>query len=165
VFDGLTDHAPLAPATFLGIRGASSPRQRLEMMADRDVLPLSADLLNILARAYPHILLIGPPVATDRAVGLMRPHLRRPIVSWSPRDARTLPTECPGTLLIPAIDAATSEQQSHLCAWLDARTGIVQVLSLSVTPLFPLVTGGAFLERLYYRLNQLYVDLARATDD
>jgi hypothetical protein len=132
------------------------------MTADRDLL--SADLLGILARTYPHILLVGPHAAADRAVGLMRPHLRRPIVSWSPRDASTLPTECRGTLLIPAIDAATSEQQSHLCTWLDARTGIVQVLSISVTPLFPLVTDGAFLDRLYYRLNQVYVDLSATAD-
>jgi len=132
------------------------------MTADRDLPPLSTDLLGILARSHPHVLLIGPHVVTDRAVGLIRPYLRRPIVSWSPPDACALPMERLGTLVIPAIDTADAVQQSQLCDWLDARAGAVQVLSTSAAPLFPLVIRGVFLTRLYYVLNQLYVDLSAA---
>ncbi len=120
---------------------------------------LSADLFGILALAHPNVLLIGPRTATDHVVDLLRQYVRLPVATWSPREAQTLPTESPGALLIPAIDTANIEQQSQLCAWLDARSGLVQVLSSSVRPLFPLVMGGAFLERLYYQLNHLYVDL------
>ena len=120
---------------------------------------LSDELLGILARAHPNVLLIGPQAITERAIGALRHHVRLPIVTWSPREGRPLPTEGLGTLAIPAVDTADVAQQLDLCVWREARAR-VQVLSSSVTPLLPLVTHGVFLERLYYMLNQLYIDLA-----
>jgi hypothetical protein len=121
---------------------------------------LPAELFGILAVAHPNVLLIGPRAATDRVVAPMSRYVRLPLVRWSPCEAAPLPQEQHGTLLIPAIDTADHEQQSQLYTWLAARAGCVQVLALTTRPLFPLVTRGAFLARLYYLLNQLYVDLA-----
>ena len=40
----------------------------------------------------------------------------------------------------------------------------VQVVSTAKAPLFPLVERGAFLDRLYYQLNIVYLDLTDHAD-
>ena len=118
-----------------------------------------SELLGILTRGHPNVLLIGPESATAHALDRIQVHLHLPIEAWSPADARALPNGQAGTLLIPSIDKADDDQQSQLSAWLDSRLGLVQVVALSVAPLFPLVERGIFLAQLYYRLNQICVDL------
>jgi Sigma-54 interaction domain len=121
--------------------------------------PHVLELLAVLATAHPHVLLLGPEAATTRVLALARPHVRPPIVVWTPLEMRDLPAQSRGTLVIPAVDAATATQQADLMAWLDERTGTVQVLSTSVVALLPRVHDKAFRERLYYRLNQICLDL------
>jgi len=135
------------------------------MTADHDDTHV-LELLAILAAAHPHVLLLGPAPATSRVLVLMRPAVRDPIVVWTPHERRDLPAAPLRTLVIPAIDTATAAQQADLIAWLDARTGSVQVISTSAVSLLSRVTDQAFLERLYYRLNQVCVDLSaeRAPD-
>ena len=41
----------------------------------------------------------------------------------------------------------------------------IQIVTTSTVPLFPLVTRGAFLETLYYRLNVIYVELTRSPSE
>ena len=135
------------------------------MTPDESVTHVSPELVSILARAHPNVLLIGSPLATARVVDRIRIYLLLPIDTWSPPDARVLPDKRSGTLLIPAIDMADDRQQSQLRAWLEARVGPMQVLAQSATPLFSLVERGVFDTRLYYQLNQLYVDLTRAQEN
>jgi hypothetical protein len=129
------------------------------MTADHDDTHLP-ELLAILATAHPHVLLLGPVAATSRVLALTSPYVRAPIVTWTPLEMRELPAAPIGTLVIPGIDTANATQQADLCRWLDARVGTVPVLSTSAVSLLSLVKDKAFLERLYYRLNQVCVDLS-----
>jgi hypothetical protein len=131
------------------------------MNADRDADEISG-LLAILAVAHPNTLVVGPTVATSRVLALARPYLRAPIVDWLPYQQRELPMAVVGSLLIPALDTATPALQRALGSWLDARARTVQVFATSEIALWSLVERGAFLERLYYRLNQVCVDLSGA---
>jgi hypothetical protein len=135
--------------TFFGAKDVSFVRcdriERSGMTPNGNGPLLSAELLGILAVAHPNVLLIGPRAATARAMDRLRDHVRLPIGSWSPREARALPNEDRGTLLIPEIDTADGEQQSQLCTWIEARTGLVHILAISVTPLFRWSRSGCFL--------------------
>jgi CheY-like chemotaxis protein len=124
-----------------------------------EVAPFLADALAIMASAHPNVLLIGSEAAADRALTLMRPHMRTPILSWTPREARHLPVESFTSLVIRHVDAADRAQQAQLHNWLDGPGDAVQVVATTTAPLFPFILRGAFDEHLYYRLNQLCVDL------
>jgi sigma-54-interacting transcriptional regulator len=130
------------------------------MIADPNDPDFAVDALAILARAHPNMLLIGPIAATDRALELTRPYLRSPTVCWAPLDSRVPPIGPYGTLVIRDVETADAEQQAQLCSWLNECAPTVQVVSTTAAPLFPLVARGAFLERLYYLLNQLCFDLS-----
>jgi hypothetical protein len=134
--------------------GQGNPRRRA--VADPDHVDFFVDALAILARAHPNLLLAGPVAEIGAALEVASPYLRQPVASWTPREASEPLRACRGTVVIRAIETADAAQQSQLCAWLDECAGTVQVVSTTTLPLFPLVTAGAFLERLYYGLNHLY---------
>ena len=74
----------------------------------------------------------------------------------------SLPHEFSGTLIFEHASTAPDEQQRSLLEWLSQGTRRVQVISTTETPLFALVQRGAFLDRLFYQLNTLYLDLGCA---
>ena len=155
-------HEPLADPTLRRSPRMATPAIRVRvdgMIADPDATDFSGDALAIMAFAHPNVLLIGPVAATDRALTLLRPCVRPPIISWTPHEAHDLPIGLFGTLVIRGIETADRAQQSQLYIWLDGRPGPVQVVATSAAPLFPLVIRGVFDEHLYYRLNQLCFDL------
>ena len=115
--------------------------------------------LAILANGHPNVLFVGPAAATDLALQVTLPHLRMPVAVWAPGESSDLPTGSCGTLVVRGLDAADARQQSRLDAWLEGQAGAVQVLSTTATPLFPQVERGVFDERLYYRVNHVYLDL------
>lgn len=51
-------------------------------------------------------------------------------------------------------------QQVRLLTWMDCHIADVQVVSVARHPVFPLVLAGTFLNKLYYRLNTLYLPLS-----
>jgi transcriptional regulator of aromatic amino acid metabolism len=55
-------------------------------------------------------------------------------------------------VVIDDVAALSPDDQHALLQWLD-RERDAMVLSFAVNPVFPLVTNGTFLERLFYRLN------------
>jgi transcriptional regulator of acetoin/glycerol metabolism len=57
----------------------------------------------------------------------------------------------------------TAEQQENLVALICRVAANIQIVSTSKSPLFPLVERGAFLDRLYYQLNVVYLDLTDHT--
>jgi DNA-binding NtrC family response regulator len=66
----------------------------------------------------------------------------------------------PGHLVVRSVSALDRDQQQALLAWLDAPGNRMQVISTTTDPLYPLVSRGAFLANLYYRLNVLLLDVA-----
>ena len=137
----------------------------LSMPVDRWDAVLPEEMLTRLTRQHPNILLVGPATFTEAALRLIEPLVQHPIAWWAPAQKRSVPTGGFATLFIGGVDAADAEQQSHLCQWFDAYPGRVQVVSTAVTPLFPLIQAGGFLDTLYYRLNHVcVVSDARSAD-
>jgi len=75
----------------------------------------------------------------------------------------------PGPLVLPAREARTwllvnasaltSAQQTYLHEWMSDELGRVQVISVVLEPLYPLVERGRFLEDLFYRLNTISMEV------
>ena len=118
-----------------------------------------AELLSLLRRSRPNVLVVGSSTDTDRAFELMYQYLRTPIVAWIPRESRDLPAASFRTLVVRDVDRLDSTQQGNLVATMCRLAGDVQVVSTAKAPLFPLVERGAFLDRLYYQLNIVYLEL------
>ena len=64
-----------------------------------------------------------------------------------------LPEDHGGTLLLWDASRLTLDQQIRLNDWMGVRRVRTQVISVTTTPLLPLVEDGRFLEGLYYRMN------------
>jgi len=118
-----------------------------------------AELVAMLRRSRPNVLVVGSSADVDRTFEVMYPFLRTPIVAWVPRETRDLPSTSFRTLVIRDVEALDSRQQEHVVALICRLTADVQVVSTSRTPLFPRVERGEFLNRLYYQLNVVYLDL------
>ena len=120
------------------------------------------ELVAMLRRSRPNVLVVGTSADIDRTFELMHPCLRTPIVAWVPRETRNLPSASFRTIVIRDVDALDSTQQENLVALVCRLGADVQIVSTSRTPLFPLVERGEFLNRLYYQLNVIYLDLTGA---
>ena len=71
-----------------------------------------------------------------------------------------LPPDRTGTLVLHGVDKMTLAQQIALYDWLTAPGQGPQIVSMTTTPLEPLVMSGHFLEGLLRRLNVVQLDLA-----
>lgn len=127
------------------------------MPADRWDAVLPEEVFTRLTRHRPNILLVGPAAFTDAALRLIAPLVQGPVAWWMPQDKHAIPTSALATLFIAGVNAADADQQRQLCHWLDTCPDRVQVVSTAVTPLFPLIQVGAFLDALYYRLNHVCI--------
>jgi hypothetical protein len=116
------------------------------------------ELVAMLRRSRPNVLVVGTSTDVDRTFELMYPFLRTPLVAWVPRDTTDLPAAAFRTIVVRDIDALDPVQQNGLVA-LICRQPDIQIISTSRTPLFPRVERGEFLDRLYYQLNVVYLDL------
>jgi Sigma-54 interaction domain len=119
---------------------------------------LRPDDWQLLLSARPNTLLEGPHETTDAIVGEAMEWLAEPYATW----CGAPPVRCdrPATLLVRSVSALDQDQQQALLAWLDAPGSRMQVISTTTDPLYPLVSRGAFLPNLYYRLNVLLLDVA-----
>ena len=88
--------------------------------------------------------LCGPPVHRCRLPGQLR-----------------LPQIKHGTLVLADASALTLVQQIELHDWLNASRGLVQVVSVTSQPIWPLVEEGRFLEGLFYRLNVVTLEASQ----
>jgi len=122
-----------------------------------------AELVAILRRSRPNVLVVASSADVDRAFELMYPYLRTPIVAWVPRETRELPSNSFRTLLVRDVEALSAEQQENLVSLICRLAENIQIVSTSRSPLFPLVERRAFLDRLYYQLNVVYLDLTDQT--
>ena len=76
----------------------------------------------------------------------------------------SLPEDMNGTLLLWDVARLTFGQQRKLRHWMAGRPANAQVISITSSPLLPLVEGGRFLEGLFYRINVVSL-VARVGDD
>jgi hypothetical protein len=120
---------------------------------------LEEEWLALLGRARPNVLFIGPKASVRIAIARHLSCLHAPLVQWHPRSALEPASQSKGTLLIWDIDALDVGQQQQLITWLDRHEN-VQLISVAEHPVFPLVLRQEFLDRLYYRLNVVCVELA-----
>ena len=100
-------------------------------------------------------LLEGTGTATDAALHLWRPHIRKPIVSHESPAPLHLPNGETGTLILRNVATLSRDEQRRLFAWMRATGSRTQIISTSAHPLFALVEDGLFDAALYYRLNVL----------
>jgi hypothetical protein len=113
-----------------------------------------------LARSAGVNLLIVVPEGTNGFADLLTADLATPVVAWRPGERLMLPQAAQtGTLLLHNVGALSLHDQRYLIEWLERAAGRTQVVSTTPVPLLPLVQGGTFLARLYYRLNTVCVDL------
>ena len=63
------------------------------------------------------------------------------------------------TLILQDVGALTHADQHRLLDWLDRTSGRTQVVSTTPASLWPRVQAGAFIDRLYYRLNTVCMDV------
>jgi len=107
-----------------------------------------------------NVLLIGIDGMAWRILQTLLPDLREPTATWCPGDRLVLPpTVRTGTMILHDVGAMTYQEQRHLLDWLGRSGGRTQVVSMTSVPLLPLVRAGAFIDRLYYRLNTVCVDV------
>jgi hypothetical protein len=71
-----------------------------------------------------------------------------------------LPASGKQPLLIGDVSTLTIQQQVALYDWQDQGHDDVQIISVTSTPLWPLVTSGRFMEGLFYRLNVMSIQAA-----
>jgi hypothetical protein len=128
---------------------------------DFDVEPLSVGSAlewRAVTERRVNLLLEGPEPATDAALLLLRQHLRG-IIDWK---RGTAPLDVPyqmRTLLVENVDTLEAQEQANLLTWTGRTDGRVQIVSVTRNRLFPLVARGVFDERLYYRLNTIFLRL------
>jgi hypothetical protein len=107
-----------------------------------------------------NLLLIGRPRITRSVLDLLLRSFRDPLTSWNPGDSLALPRSMRGgTLILNDVSTLTADEQRDLLDWLDWDAGRTQVISTTPVGLLARVHIGTFIERLYYRLNTVCVDV------
>jgi transcriptional regulator of aromatic amino acid metabolism len=83
-----------------------------------------------------------------------------PIASWCPGERLVLPPAArAGTVILHDVGALAHDDQRRLLEWLEGARGRAQVVSTTPATLLPHVHAGKFIDRLYYRLNTVCVDM------
>jgi hypothetical protein len=114
---------------------------------------VSLDLAELVTlRFHPNLMLTGAAEVTEPVLDQVRGALLRPVRELDCTKHVSLPSDG-GTLILRHVASLDSAQQISLLQWLDTHVGNSQVVSLAAEPLFLLLERGAFLDRLYYRLN------------
>jgi hypothetical protein len=121
-----------------------------------------SDDVDLAVGAKANVLLVGSDARVERAIAALRTQLVEPWTTWVPGGLLLLPPpQHPGTLILRELGALDHQDQFRLDQWLDAASPRLQVVSTTRRSLLPRLRAGAFLERLYYRLNTVCLDLVR----
>jgi hypothetical protein len=105
-----------------------------------------------------NMLVRGEKSAATATVVALSADLSMPMVTWLAGADADLPALDQGTVVLQDVDRLDLSAQHRLLTWLDNRSGRIRVISTARYDLFDLVTAGAFLDPLYYRLNTIVVD-------
>ena len=120
------------------------------------VVPASDWRATLRLRA--NIMVAGPQDALDAFLEAAQPELREPIRSAN----ASLPPTLDGvrTLILTDVHRLDGTDQRRLRDWFDQnRNADLQVVSLTTTPLYSLVSADAFDTDLYYRLNTIFLEI------
>ena len=114
-----------------------------------------------LARAAGVNLLVMTSGSTNKNLAeLLVAEVAQPIITWRPGEPLMLPQSAQTrTLILHDVGALPLLEQRRLIDWLERDAGQTQVVSTTSASLLPLVQAGAFLARLYYRLNTVCVNV------
>jgi hypothetical protein len=92
--------------------------------------------------------------------------LQKPIVTWCAGERLVLPpVSWARTMILQDVGALTLADQFRLLDWLDGAAGRTQVVSTTPAPMLPRVLAGVFIDRLYYRLNTVCMDVTGVLAD
>jgi hypothetical protein len=110
-------------------------------------------LLSLSSQQHrPNLLIACGDAALDGVVTQLRALCATPIYTCVLPGPLVLPRKPCGTLVLQHVEALTLEQQIALYDWMSASR-LVQVISITGSPLQSLVEHGQFLEGLFHRLN------------
>lgn len=117
-----------------------------------------------LSGVHPNVLLVGDRMATDAALSYLESTYQPPVIVRNCGDHPLVlpPIESVNTLILHDVAALLPGEQQMLIDWLSCENRRTQVVTTSPEALLPLVTSGAFLSMLYYRLNVIYVDVTKS---
>ena len=120
---------------------------------------LEADELALIGRVpFPNALLIGSYESVGALLAALTPRLQGPILRCDHFLEETIHQLERGTLVLWSVDRLESAGQGTLLRFVDDRRD-VQVISVATTSLFERVQRGVFLESLYYRLNDVLIEV------
>ena len=126
---------------------------------ERGPVEHALEVLDITERFRVNLLLIGTSDVVGPVMTAIAGNLRQPIAQWSPGQPFALPAAGGvATLVLNEVGLLAIQDQIQLLEWLSAAHGRTQVISTTQTLLLPRVRAGAFMDRLYYRLNTVCID-------
>jgi Sigma-54 interaction domain len=123
-----------------------------------DDVGISASDWSALLASDANAVVVGADPAIVRLWTAVWSTLRKP-VCWVESGRLWLPPQLAGTLVLRNVNDLVRQDQVRLLDWLGQDGRSIRVLASTPRPLFPDVEAGAFLDRLYYRLNTLHVSL------
>lgn len=114
--------------------------------------------LQLITDVRLNALLHGAAPSLSAALAALRPLVGRPLAFASGTDWRA-PSASTATLIVENVWALSADEQRGMLDWLDSAARPVQVICTSDRALFELVQRGKFSDRLFYRLNVMYLEL------
>jgi len=110
------------------------------------------------------MLLTGPGRTTDDWIHHMQPRLALPVIEVAcDAGLKTTALDDAGTVILHDVEHLRPADQQRLLRWLEDAPQRPQIISTSSCALYPLVGAGRFSEKLYYRLNSMYLDCTNPT--
>ena len=128
-------------------------------------MPQSVDLglggvsLPMLMASRHHILLEGAEASTEAVLVAFAPHLGGPVSRVLPGLPFAPPSSEVGAVILHNVDALSTTEQAALLGWLADARRRTSIVSTTVHTLFAFVGRGVFDARLYYRLNEVLLQV------
>ena len=130
-------------------------------VAPQIALSIAGVSLPMLIAARHHILLEGAVASTEVVLLALAPHLSGPVLRRPPGTTFALPTGDVGAVILQSVDGLSTSDQTTLLGWLADARRRTRIVSTSVHSLFALVGRGLFDASLYYRLNEVLLQVDR----
>jgi hypothetical protein len=123
-----------------------------------DLGPGSVSLPKLIAARH-NILLEGPEASTKAVLVSLAPHLSGPLLRRSTGTPFAPPSGEVGAVILHNVDALSTSEQTALLGWLADARRRTRIVSTTAHSLFALVGRGVFDARLYYRLNEVLLQV------
>jgi len=108
-------------------------------------------------RHHANLLLVSSARLRERVAAVLTRYLPGPVHCLTRWPVESPPRE--GTVIIPAIEQFSLDDQRRMLSWFEHRERVLQVIAVTAVPLLNRVLKGDFIDDLYYRMNTLYVPL------